>query len=99
MKKKSSDTCRKCGNSVKEGGLRAAGTRSTQVVCDKCLKTIFPEGVNFPATMDQDGNLYFIDEARHVMFIFFAYGEPPYSSCTEMSLDENQYGCGFPFFE
>jgi hypothetical protein len=99
MSKSSSDVCKKCGKKIKEGGLRAVGKKTSTVVCDKCLKAIFPEGENLPVTMDKDGNLYFIDEQRQVMFIFFGYGDVPYSSCTEMSLEENQYGCGMPFFE
>jgi hypothetical protein len=95
----SEDKCKKCGKKTREGGLRAAGKKGSAVVCDKCLKAIFPEGKDFPVTMDKDGNLYFVDEPRKVMIIFFSYGNVPYSSCTEMSLEENEYGCGFPFFE
>ena len=93
--------CKKCNKKIKEGGgIMGPGEKGIvcTALCEKCLKTIFPEGKNMPVTIDKDGNLYFIDEPRNVMIIFFSYGDTPYASCTEISLEEEECGCAFPFF-
>jgi hypothetical protein len=87
--------CRKCGNEVKDGGVTGEGSGDQPVICRACLETIYPEGMGLPVTMDKDGNLYFADKARNTMVIFFSYGDTPYSSCTEVSLEEEEWGCGF----
>jgi hypothetical protein len=98
MEKITEEKCRKCGKKVKEGGIRGEGADQPTVLCGKCLKAIFPEGKDMPKTMDQDGNLYFIDNARNCVIIFFSYGDVPYSSCTEVSAEEEECGCGFGLY-
>ena len=45
--------------------------------------------------MDGEANLFYVDKPGNRMTIFFSYGEVPYSSCTEVSLEEEEeFGCG-----
>jgi hypothetical protein len=87
--------CRKCGGAVETAGIRGEGGGEQPVLCAHCLEAIYPAGKGMPVAMDKDGNLYFMDKPRNSMIIFFAYGDVPYSSCTEVSLEEEDWGCGF----
>lgn len=95
MEKNKEERCRKCGKKAKDMGIKGEGADQSAVLCVKCLKAIFPEGKDMPKTMDGDGNLYYIDEARNCVIIFFSYGDVPYSSCTEISAEEEEFSCGF----
>jgi len=97
-KKSPAVKCGRCGKGVKEPAIRGEGTAEGRVLCAKCLKSIFPEGKDLPATMDGDGNLYFIDKPRNCVVVFFSYGDVPYSSCTEISLEEEECGCIFDMY-
>lgn len=90
--------CARCGKGVRKVGIRGEGTGDDKVLCAKCLKAIYPEGKDLPAAIDGDGNLYFIDKPRNCVVVFFSYGDVPYSSCTEISLEEDEYGCGFNLY-
>ncbi|MDR2017637.1 MAG: hypothetical protein LBQ00_01955 [Syntrophobacterales bacterium] len=99
MKKGAVENCGRCGKGVREAGIRGEGAGNQRILCKKCLKSIYPEGKDLPVTMDMDGNLYFIDKPRNVVMVFFGYGNIPYSSCTEISLEEDEYcGCGFNLY-
>jgi hypothetical protein len=98
MKGSVSVRCIKCGSPVETEGVRAEGAGEDRVMCTDCLGVIYPEGKEMPVAMDKDGNLYFIDKSRNAMVIFFAYGEAPYSACTEVNLEEEECGCGFSIY-
>ena len=89
--------CGKCGKAVKAPAIRGEGAGEDKVLCARCLKSIFPEGKDLPTAMDGDGNLYFIDKPRNCVVVFFSYGDAAYSSCTEISLEE-EWGCGFNLY-
>lgn len=95
MEKRVVEKCIKCQKEVKEAGVRSMGTGEAATLCARCLKALYPEGREMPVEMDKDGNLYFIDKPGNRMVIFFAYGDVPYSSCTEVSLEEEECGNGF----
>jgi hypothetical protein len=98
MGKSTGEKCNKCGKKVKDVGIRSEGTDEGVILCRKCLTAVYPEGMGLPAVMDKDGNLYFIDKPRNCMVIFFSYGEMPYAACTEVSLEEEECGCGFNLY-
>ena len=99
METSASEKCRKCGKSVGEGCVRGEGTGEPTALCAECLESAYPAGKGLPVVMDMDGNLYFIDKARNCMVIFFAYGDAPYSACTEVGLEEeDECGCGFALY-
>jgi hypothetical protein len=93
-KKDPSAKCGRCGKGVKEAGIRGEGAGEGKILCKKCLRTIYPEGKDLPVAMDGDGNLYFIDKPRNCVVLFFGYGDVPYSSCTEISVEEEECGWG-----
>lgn len=95
MGAKVSGKCKKCGKKAEQEGIRGEGAGRRPFLCVPCLESIYPEGRELPLAMDKDGNLYYTDKARNCMVIFFSYGDVPYSSCTEVSLDDEEWGCGF----
>ncbi len=92
------EECKRCGRGVADGGIRGEGEGEQPVLCRDCVNTIYPEGKDMPVLVDKDGNLYFTDKSRNMMVIFFSYGDAPYSSCTEVSLEEEECGCGFSLY-
>ncbi len=96
MKEIAQERCRRCGEEGREVGVRGEGTGEPTVLCADCLEAVYPEGRGLPVAMDMDGNLYFINKPKNCMIILFAYGDTPYTACTEVSLeDEEECGCGF----
>lgn len=98
VKRSVTGNCSRCGKGVKGTGIRSEGEGEDRILCKACLKAIYPEGKDLPAAMDGDGNLYFMDRPRNCVVVFFSYGDVPYSSCTEISLDEEEWGCGFALY-
>ena len=85
--------CHICGEVPKKTGVGHEGAGNVPVVCGDCLDRVFPERGDLPVEVDADGNLYFIDGIQQKVFLFFAYGDPPYSSCTEIAAEDEGEGC------
>jgi hypothetical protein len=92
--------CRFCSTPLKKRGTGKNIVSHGVNLCIDCLDRIFPERGDLPVMADSDDNVYFLHEAERRVYIFFSYGEVPYTSCTEVDIGEEclEMGCGDHFF-
>ena len=100
MAGKARAACRFCSTPLKKRGAGKNVVNQGVGLCTECLDRIFPERGDLPVMADRDDNVYFLDEAEKRIYIFFSYGDVPYTSCTEVDISEecSEMGCGDLFF-
>lgn len=85
--------CHLCAEKAGDDAVKQDKARKPVIICGNCLDRIFPERSRMDVVVDDDANLYFVDNEQRRLYLFFSYGNAPYASCTELSLDDIDDTC------